>query len=460
MAIAQNYHMHDDQIQKQLALGTQYYQSGKLPAAQGCFQQALQLQPDNANAWHFLGLVAEQQNQYQTAIKCINKSLKINPKSAIFHTNLGNIYQKLGDFQQAILLYKKALSLQPDDVHAYYNLGFAYHEQGQLPQAITAYRKTIELKNDLAEAHSNLGIVLLSCGRFCEGFAEFEWRFKTETFLHTKPKKPMWDGSDIQRKSIVLWNEQGLGDAIQFSRYAKLLRERGAKVVFSIEPALIVLFQKYLQEKFEVINKNFCNIYAYDYHASLMSLPRIFNTTFDTIPRTIPYIFAPNPLPSRCIIPASKAYRIGIVWSAGKLNPQFHQKKSCSPESLIDLLEVGNVSLYSLQVGDDAPQIQPWLNCDRVHDLSPVLNDFVDTASVIQQLDLVITVDTAVAHLAGAMGKPVWVLLPLIPDWRWQLESEETPWYPTMRLFRQTSRGDWKSVFYQVKQRLAEVIPV
>ncbi|OUL28681.1 hypothetical protein BV372_24345 [Nostoc sp. T09] len=459
--------MNYDQIHKQLTLGNKHYQSGQLQASQSCFQQVLQQQPDNANAWHFLGLIAEQHKQYETAIEFINKSLEINPESAIFHINLGNIYQKQGDFQQAILLYQKALILQHDNVNTYYNLGFAYHEQGKLPQARTAYQKTIQLQPDFAEAHTNLGIVLLSEGRFCEGFAEFEWRLSTETFLHVKPKKSMWDGSDLQGRSIVLWNEQGLGDAIQFSRYAKLLRERGAKVVFSIEPALIVLFQEYLQEKFEVINKNSCNIYAYDYHASLMSLPRIFNTTFDTIPRTIPYIFAPNPLPSRCIIPASKAYRIGIVWSAGKLNPQFHQKKSCSPELLIDLLEVGNVSLYSLQVGDDASQIQPWLNCVgkahrryRVHDLSHLLNDFVDTASVIQQLDLVITVDTAVAHLAGAMGKPVWVLLPLIPDWRWQLAGKETPWYPTMRLFRQTRRGDWKSVFYQVKQRLAEVIPV
>ncbi|MDZ7961898.1 MAG: tetratricopeptide repeat-containing glycosyltransferase family protein [Aulosira sp. DedQUE10] len=450
--------MNDNQIYKQLELGITHYQSGRLQAAEDCFQQVLQQQPGNANAWHLLGLIAEQQNQEQTAIEFINKSLEINPESAIFHINLGNLYQKRGNFQQAILLYQQALILQPDDVNASYNLGFVYHEQGQLPQAITAYQRTIKLQPNFAEAHTNFGIVLLSCGKFHEGFTELEWRFATETFLHVKPQKPMWDGSDIQGKSIVLWNEQGLGDAIQFSRYAMLLQERGAKVVFCIKSALMALFQEHLQEKFEVVNKNSCNIYAYDFHASLMSLPRIFNTTLDTIPRTIPYIFASNPLPSRCILPASDSYKIGIVWSAAKLNPQFHQKKSCSPELLIDLLKVGNVSLYSLQVGDDAPQIQPWLNCGCIHDLSPVLSDFVDTASVIQQLDLVITIDTAVAHLAGAMGKSVWVLLPFIPDWRWQLQGEDTLWYPTMRLFRQTSRGDWKSVLHQVKEKLAQAL--
>ncbi|MBD2356382.1 tetratricopeptide repeat protein [Tolypothrix sp. FACHB-123] len=450
--------MNDAQIQKQLTLGTQYYQSGQLQAAKGCFQYILQQQADHANAWHFLGLIAEQENQYRDAIAFIIKSLKIQPDSAIFHINLGNIYQKQGDVQQAVLLYQQALRLQPNNVNAYYNLGFIYHEQGKLTEAIAAYEKAIELQPDLAEAHSNLGIILLSCGRFIEGFAEFEWRFQTETFLPIKPKNPMWDSVDIQGKSIVLWNEQGLGDAIQFSRYAILLRERGAKVIFSIESPLMKLFQEHLLEKFAVIHKNYCNFDDYDYHASLMSLPRIFHTTLDTIPQSIPYILAPNNLPAGYILPASNDYKIGIVWSAAKLNLEFHQKKSCSPELLIDLLQIGNVSLYSLQVGEDAPQIQPWLNRDRIQDLSYLLNDFVDTASIIHQLDLVITVDTAVAHLAGAMGKPVWVLLPFIPDWRWQLQGENTPWYPTMCLFRQTRRGDWESVMHRVKQRLASVI--
>ncbi|GET40205.1 DUF5672 family protein [Microseira wollei] len=537
-----------ERIQTQLELGLQYHQSGKLEKAEACYEQIIQQQPENADAWHLLGVIASQRGQFEKAIAQINRAIELNPDSSSFYNNIGNAYREQGNLQraisyyqkaiqlqsdyadahknladvyqqqgqsalgmrecgivaqisgklpeaisyyqraiqlkpdsvgihiklgnayseqgeieQAIECYQKAIKLQPNNAGAYNNLGLAYREQGEFHQAVKYYQKALQVQPYYAEAHANLGMALLLLSDFERGFVEYEWRFeaRAKKLSTSKPQMPApeWDGSSLEGKSILLWSEQGLGDAIQFVRYALLLQKTGAKVILNAHHyPLVPLFRECLQDKFEVVDKDSCDAYTYDYHASLMSLPHILKTTADNIPSSIPYIFPPTPLRSNCILPPSDSYRIGIVWASGSLNNGLYQRKSCTPELFIDLLDGGNVSLYSLQVGVDAPQIQPWLDNERIHDLSPILNDFVDTVTVIHQLDLVITVDTAVAHLAGAMGKPVWILLPFIPDWRWQLERQDSPWYPTMRLFRQPIQGDWASVFQQVKQKLQDVL--
>jgi predicted O-linked N-acetylglucosamine transferase (SPINDLY family) len=496
------------EIAKQLDLAIEHHQSGRLPEAVACYQQVLQQQPENANAWHLLGVIAAQMGQHETAIERIKKAISLNSQSPSFYHNLGNAYQESGQLSQAIECYQKALELQADYVDAYKNLGMAYKKQGlpeamlnsgiayqlkgefelaiasyqeaiqfqpdcavahynlgrvykdrgQLTQAIQCFDQAIQLNSNYIDAHLSKGFALLLLGDFHQGLLEYEWRFKTQQFNNFKQLKvPMWNGAPLEGKSIVLGNEQGLGDAIQFVRYAPKLREQGARVILSTHPALVSLFRECLKGQFEVVESSHCNVYNYDCHVSLISLPRIFKTSLDTIPNCTPYIFPPHPLRGY-ILPSSHSYRIGIVWATGKLNAQLYRQKSCTPELFMDLLNLGDISLYSLQVGEDASQIQPWLNHQRVCDLSLLLKDFVDTACAIEQLDLVITVDTAVAHLAGAMGKPVWVLLPFVPDWRWLLERQDSPWYPTMRLFRQPSRGDWAGVFHQVKQKLKDVL--
>ncbi|HAX78234.1 MAG TPA: hypothetical protein DCY88_21045, partial [Cyanobacteria bacterium UBA11372] len=530
-----------ERIQKQLELALHYHQSGESEKAEAGYQQIIQQHPENADAWHLLGVIASQRREYQTAIERINRAIELNPDSPSFYNNLGNAYREQGDlvgaiayYQKAIQLqsdyadahknladvyqqqgksaealresgivaqisgklpeaisyyrraiqlkpnsagiyinlgnayseqgeiepaiecYQKAIQLQPNNAGAYNNLGLAYREQGKFDRAVEYYQKAVQLQPDYAEARANLGMALLLLGDFERGFVEYEWRFeaRAKKLSTCKPQipAPEWDGSSLEGKSILLWSEQGLGDAIQFVRYALLLQKTGANVILNAHHyPLVPLFRECLQDKVEVVDQDSCDAYTYDYHASLMSLPHMLKTTADNIPNSIPYILPPHPLRSHCILPPSDSYRVGIVWASGNLNNGLYQKKSCTPEWFIDLLDAGNVSLYSLQVGVDAPQIKPWLDNERIHDLSPILKDFVDTVTVIDQLDLVITVDTAVAHLAGAMGKPVWVLLPFIPDWRWQLERLDSPWYPTMRLFRQPTQGDWAGVFQQVK---------
>lgn len=497
------------QIQQQFEFGFKHHQSGQIQAAAACYHQVLEWQPNHADAWHLLGVIAAQQKQYQIAIERISRAIALNSKSPSFYQNLGNVYQEQGQLSQAIASYHKVIQLQPEYTDAYknlgiaykkqgqwteatlnsaiahqltgefqlaiasyqetikfqpdcalahYNLGRAYKEQGQWTQAIECFDRAIQLESNYIDAHLSRGLTLLLLGDFQQGLLEYEWRFQTQQFNDFKQLKvPMWDGSPLEGKSIVLGNEQGLGDALQFVRYAPQLREQGARVILSTHPALVSLFRECLKGQFEVVESSRCNVYNYDRHVSLMSLPHIFKTSLETIPNCTPYIVLPDSLRDRCILPSSHFYRIGIVWATGKLNTQLYQQKSCKPELFMNLLDLGNISLYSLQVGEDASQIQPWLNHQHVCDCSPLLKDFVDTACAIEQLDLVITVDTAVAHLAGAMGKPVWVLLPFVPDWRWLLERQDSPWYPTMELFRQPSSGDWASVFSQVKAKLTEV---
>jgi tetratricopeptide (TPR) repeat protein len=487
-----------------------HHQTGRLPEAIAGYQQVLQQHPENADAWHLLGVIAAQTGQHETAIERIKHAISLNSQSPSFYQNLGNVYQELGQisqsieryrkaielnpdfvdayknmgmaykkqgqlpeamlnygiyhhkqgqYQQAIAFYQEAIQLQPDFAVAHYNLGSAYKDRGQLSEAIPCFEQAIQLKSDYVDAHLSKGLTLLLLGDYQQGLLEYEWRLETQQFDDFKQLKvPMWDGEPLEGKSIVLGNEQGLGDAIQFVRYAPRLRKQGARVILSTPPALVSLFGECLEGRFEVLEEGRCNIYDYDCHVSLMSLPRLFQTNLETIPDCTPYIFPPKAVPDRCILPSSHAYRIGIVWATGKLNAKLYQQKSFSPELFMDLLDLGNLSLYSLQVGDDASQIEPWLNHERVHDLSPLLQDLADTACFIEQLDLVITADTAVAHLAGAMGKPVWVLLPFVPDWRWLLERQDSPWYPTMRLFRQPKKGDWASVFQQVNQKLQAVL--
>jgi tetratricopeptide (TPR) repeat protein/glycosyltransferase involved in cell wall biosynthesis len=474
-------------------LGLVYYAQKQLSEALECYQKALQLNPDYVKAYNNLGIIYYEQGQFQQAKECYKKAIELEPNNVKAYNNLGNIYKELERFSEAVECYRKALSLEPNYPKAYSNMGVTYQEQRLFPEAMENLRKAIELEPNSAEAYYNLsvvyyelgclseaikccqkaielqpnlglaychrGLLFLSSGNFDRGLKDYEWRFEDKRLKRFQPKRPMWDGREIQGKSIVLWNEQGLGDSIQFIRYVRQLQEMKAKVIISAHPSLVKLFQECLEYSVEVVESSKCNIYGYDYHAAMMSLPYIFKTTPDTIPNSIPYI--KKPLNSNCRLPTADFRlpfsRIGIVWASEKKNPMY-RKKSCNPELFIDLLDVGNISLYSLQVGGDADKIQTWVDNDRVYDLSSLLTDFTDTASVIEQLDLIITIDTAVAHLAGAMGKPVWVLLPFVPDWRWQLEDRTTPWYPTMRLFRQPSLDDWTEVFQQVKQELEESV--
>ncbi|MBO1348907.1 MAG: tetratricopeptide repeat protein [Hormoscilla sp. GUM202] len=425
-----------------------YYQGCEnlAEAAKQC-EQAIALKPNYPEAICNLGMILQEQGKIAEAIGQYRQALAIKPDYPGAYDKMGTALQEQGKLAEAIACHQKAIALKPDFAEAYNNLGLALQEQLKLQEAIGYYRHAIALNPDAAMAHLNLGMCLL-LQDFQQGFVEYEWRWRLvpET-PEERLGKSLWDGSPLAGKTILLHTEQGYGDAIQFVRYAPLVAQRGAgKVILETNRALRRLFTTAPGVQ-EVVVKGE-PLPAFDLQVPLMSLPRILNTTIETIPDRIPYLYAEEKEAVKYseLVRTEGEVKVGIVWSPSDKAPK---KRFCPVSLFLELSQIPGISLYSLQkehtdILDGAP----------IQDLRELLHDFADTAAVISQLDLVISVDTAVAHLAGALGKPVWVLLPFSPDWRWLLDRSSSPWYPTMRLFRQQQPGDWSELFARVKSAL------
>lgn len=439
-------------------LGVILAEGGKLAEAADYFRASIKLKPDYAEAYNNLGVVLKSQpnSSFGEMEDVFRKALALNSQYAEPHYNLAAILTEEGILEEAEKYCRQALQLNPNYLQAYYNLGFILTEKKLLQQGQQWYFKAIKLKPDYAKAHFSLGLNLLLSGNLKRGFAEYEWRWQAYDIFFPKLEQPRWKGENLTDKTILLISEQGLGDTLQFIRYGFRLKDLGATVKVACQAPLVQLLKN--QGIFaEVIPVHGTIKTTFDFYASLMSLPYLFGTTFSELPGKIPYIKA-GESPQLPTVEGTKL-KIGIVWASGLRdnNPELYkiyQKKSCGVNRFLELLALDGVTLYSLQVGADAGEIDGLINNPRVVNLTPLLNDFIDTAAIVRQLDLVITVDTSVAHLVGAMGKPVWVLLPFSADWRWLLGRNDSPWYPTMRLFRQAKRGDWDGVFALVKEAL------
>jgi len=306
-----------------------------------------------------------------------------------------------------------------------------------------------------AEAHFNLSRALLTAGQFREGWAEHEWRWHCQEFGQRLLQGLEWRGEDVRGRTLLLYAEQGIGDSLQFARYVPLLRERGARTLLACPRSLLRLFSHSdvadVVIEFEALaQKSGPDIereYEPNFCAALMSLPHLFRTTLETVPAHVPYIAAPASLVEEGTrrLPAGGTLRVGLVWAANPSNSTYRQR-SMPLDCLMRLSAVPGVSLFSLQKEQPPEDVARWASAGAIVDLGPRLDDFADTAAAIAELDLVVSVDTAVAHLAGAMGRPVWTMLPFAADFRWLLDRDDTPWYPTMRLFRQTAPADWDGV--------------
>ncbi|MEG4628739.1 tetratricopeptide repeat protein [Microcoleus sp. AR_TQ3_B6] len=414
-----------------------------------CYLNALQINPNLTYSLMGLGTVWQQQGKLAEAFNCYQQAVKLEPNNPEAHNNVGAFYHQQGHAKAAIPHYRQALKLKPDFVDAINNLGHALVDVGEFQEAFYCHSRALELQPDNATAHLELGLTLLLFGDFQRGFAEYEWRWRTPQLQPRQFKQPVWDGSDLQGKTILLHVEQGFGDSIQFIRYAPILRSRGAKVMVACYPELMRLFASVAG--IEYLSASFEGLPEFDVHAPLMSLPRIVGTTLETIPANVPYL-AP-PAECKFALSSEAKLKVGIVW-AGSPQRRKDNQRSCSLSDFLRFLDVPGIAFYSLQK-NLSPSDRTLLNQRLVPDLSPHLSDFADTASAISQLDLVISVDTAVAHLAGALGKPVWVLLSFAPDWRWLLQREDNPWYPTARLFRQSQPESWQELFEDVQAALS-----
>ncbi len=444
-------------MSKLLESAAELHTHGKLDEAELIYKKILDKFPDNPDALHLLGLIAYQRGQYEKAAGLIEKAIEIKSNSAMFYGNLGMVYDVLGRKEDSIKSFQKALSINDPQYLAsylaYYNLAVYFADKWDFSKALENYNRTIELKKDFFDAYWNKGLILLLLGKFSEGFQDYEYRLKkqkpTDTRIFNKPK---WDGSFLNGKKILIVSEQGFGDAIQFSRYIQYVKKKGGYVILECRKELRNIFEnlpyidQIIDKEDKIPDLNF------EVYIHLMSLPSL---SFESIgiPKEIPY------LKSNSIIAEKfsnrfdrKNFNIGICW-AGNPEQQDDWKRSTTFEKFKSLFDIPHVKFFSLQKGEASKQI----NDSRVVLLNEIEN-FSDTAAIIENLDLVISVDTSIAHLAGAMGKPVWTLLSSIPDWRWLLEGEGSAWYPTMKLFRQKKIGDWDSVFDEVKEELRKKV--
>jgi tetratricopeptide (TPR) repeat protein len=445
-----------EDIQWLLAVAIQHHQQGRVVHAAAIYRMILDEQPDNAIARQYVGVIAHQSGDHSEAIRLIEQAILVQPGIPDFHNNLGLVFQAQGDFPRAFDCYRHAIELDPSYVEAYSNLGLALQADRRDPEAIPYFEQAILLQPDFAQAHWNLSISLLVTGNFERGWSEYEWRLKTHELAGTERRfvQPFWQGERLDGKTILLHAEQGFGDSIQFIRYVPLIAQRGGRVVVECRPGLKKLFET-VRGIAQVIDRGE-PLPAFDVHCAQLSLPSRFNASNGNIPADTPYFYLEPSLSARwrARMPDSggKA-KIGLAW-AGNPDHSNDRHRSISPDHFSALAATGGAVFFSLQKSAGASRAPPVPPPVSLCDLTEQVDDFADMAALISNLDLVICVDTSVAHLAGALGKPVWVLLPYASDWRWQLGREDSPWYPSMRLFRQRQRGDWDDVLRRIGHAL------
>lgn len=435
-------------------LGMVLHKTGQDEEAVKWLTVAAHCGPRDMRIFSGLGCAYQGLKDHERAIAAFEKAREIDPKSADTCYNLGNSCYQLDQVGRAESLFRRAVELNPRDSASWNNLGKCLKELNRLDESIAAYDRAIEIAPDYAMARYGRGVALLTAGRFVEGFRDYESRYRPPTARQFT--QPAWTGERAPEKTLFLHAEQGFGDAIQTIRFISTARERVGRVILECRPELATLFQH--AKCADVVLPHGETIPEFDFVISLASLPHALGVTLESIPGKSPYLEAP---PAEAL-PAAPAghLKVGLVWAG---NPGHHQDaaRSIPFNDLAPLLKVAGVRFYSLQQTVPARDESFLQSVGDVIDTSLKFPDFLETASIIANLDLVVTVDTAVAHLAGALGKPVWMLLQHSPDWRWFLNRADTPWYPSMRLFRQGERGRWDLPVKRVTDALRRMaIPI
>jgi Tfp pilus assembly protein PilF len=484
-------------IARRFAVAHEHHQAGRLFKAEKLYRQILTVDPRHVDSLHFLGVIAYQvghaddaiglmrravalndripelhgnlgtalqaRDRLDEAIASYRRALALKPDFAAALNNIGNVLKAQGRLDEAMAFYQKALAVMPDYAEPHHNLSTILSDQGRPDEAAASYRQAVAIKPDYADAHYNLALALLSRGDMTAGWQEHEWRWKTAqmTKAWRTFAQPQWRGEAADGRTLLIHAEQGFGDTLQFCRYAPLAAARGLRVILEVPERLVRLLHD-LPGVDQVVADGE-KLPPFDLHCPMLSMPLALETTLATIPRDVPYLHADAAQVAawrtRLAALEDQGPRIGLVWAG---NPRLYQpgapsvdrRRSITLGHFAAFAGLESAAFISLQKDDAAHQTKTPPAGLTIHDWTAELSDFAATAALIEALDLVIGVDTAVIHLAGALGKPVWLLNRFDSCWRWLLERDDSPWYPTLRQFRQPSPGDWNTVLAKVRAEL------
>ncbi|MFM0032316.1 tetratricopeptide repeat protein [Paraburkholderia madseniana] len=443
-------------VDAHLNLGTALNKLGRYDEALACYQHALAFDPHSAEAHFSAGNAYNAQGDHAAAITSFERALALRGDYAEAHINLGSLIGKLGDYAGAESQYRRAVALKPNPTNLVC-LGGSLGAQGRLDEEEGFYRHALALDPNYADAHQGLAWLLLKRGDYKQGWAEFAQRWRKSDYeAIAVPGVAEWHGEPLDGRRLLLVGEQGFGDHFQFLRYARVLEQLGATVDLCVREPLLPLV-----ERIPGVHRAFSGKPEgpYDFWVPLMSVPSCIGTELSTVPADVPYMFADKAKikawRKRVDAAGTAKRKVGLVWSG---SPTFgnDRYRSMALANLSQLSELNDIAWYALQKGPAHDQLADAPEAFRAHDFTADLKSFDDTAALIMNLDLVIAVDTGVAHLAAALGKPVWVLLPANSDWRWLEERSDSPWYPAMKLFRQTRLGDWAPVVERVSEELRD----
>ncbi|MGJ0372546.1 tetratricopeptide repeat protein [Aliarcobacter cryaerophilus] len=442
-------------------IGVVLYKQKRYKESAQIFEIALQTDLNYNEVYSNKGAAYNKAKDYEKAIESLETAIKKMPNHGGAYTNLGNVYNKLFDYKTAAKMHEKSIELEPNGSNAYSNLGTSYKYLGFSTKAINSYKKAIEIDPNFVNAHFDLATMYLANEDFSNGWKEYEWRFKKEEMIPHIIKhkdifsKPLFTGiEDIKGKTLLLHSEQGYGDSIQFIRFAPVLKEKfGCKIAVKCREGLKELFQT--MPELDVIVDRSEATPEFDYQLSIMSMPFVLGMkSINDLPKQMPYLKS-TPDKALEIKKEKGKINIGICWSAS-ITGESYEGKVFDLKYFEPLMNNPKINLYSLQVGDGSEDIKKLGFEDKITDLTSKLTDFSKTAYLIDNLDLVISSDTAVAHLAGALNKEVWIPLQKIPDWRWTNKGETTKWYPSAKLFRQKTARVWEGVFQSLNAKLSK----
>jgi tetratricopeptide (TPR) repeat protein len=441
-------------------LGTLLQKAERLDEAAAAYQEAVRLRPDYALAHNNLGNVYRAQERIGEALACYERALQLEPSSSSVESNLGSLWHQEGQIERAMACYDRAMQVNPDSAEVLNNLGTALEELGREEEALACFDRSAKLAPEVGEARYNRALLHLSRRRFAAGWPDFGAWLECKKYISRDFAVPLWNGEAMPQGTLVVYAEQGFGDTLQLVRYLPQVRRLVKSVVLEVQPPLVPLLRA---SGFGEVIGGGDPLPPHDAHLPLTQLPAVFAATEETMAVGVPYLAAEPALLDkwRARLADLPGFKIGIAWQG---NPKYSgdARRSIPLVEYAPLAAVPGVRLFSLQKGHGVEQLAAVSGQMRIEDLAPELDGtsgaFMDTAAVMQSLDLMITSDTAIAHLAGALGVPTWVALSNHPDWRWFRELDRSPWYPSMRLFRQQRQGDWTELFARMAEELRRVV--